>query len=59
MHYHKRRLKWQLTTKVFNFVVVSEMDIAAFGAEMFGKKTEASYAAPVVSKNQKKYSKNS
>lgn len=42
-------------TRVFEFVAVSGLDIVVSRAKICGKRAEASFAAPAVSKYQKKH----
>lgn len=41
--------------KIFDLVTIGEVDIVTFGAGIFAKRVEASYAIPAISKDQKKH----
>lgn len=55
--YCKQQVKWRLTTRVFDFVVIDGVGIVASRVGISGEKAEVSYGGPAVSKDQEKHPK--
>lgn len=51
MYYCEQWLEWWLIIMVFDFVAVDRIIIITSKAGIFAKTAEASYAAPVISKD--------